>query len=103
MIWFNWPDDSMNTGVLAIFCGPIGPAQRRTTVTRGGSFCEFSSLIIYTKSQNTCPNYNEKFLPFELIIGRKSHTCTIATIRYSALASPIPALPWRLRSFPQNV
>ena len=83
----------MNTGVLAIFCGPIGPAQRRTTVTRGGSFCEFSSLIIYTKSQNTCPNYNEKFLPLELIIGRKSHTCTIATIRYSALASPIPALP----------
>ena len=27
----------------------------------------------------------------------------VATIPYSALASPIPALPWRLRSFPQNV
>ena len=26
----------------------------------------------------------------------------VATIPYSALASPIPALPWRLRSFPQN-
>ena len=41
-------------------------------------------------------------LPTEGGLARslRSH---VATIPYSALASPIPALPWRLRSFPQNV
>ena len=39
----------------------------------------------------------------QFIAGARSLRSHVATIPYSALASPIPALPWRLRSFPQNV
>ena len=62
----------------------------------------FYKLLIVRPIAPPTPVGLGEALPTKGALARslRSH---VATIPYSALASPIPALPWRLRSFPQNV